>query len=260
MGATEQVDIESAVSELPIKQRFVGDLVRRVAPFIELRPPAQALDVGAAYGATIIAFAGAGFDATGVEPWEPAHEVARELSDRSGVEIEIVAGVGESLPFEAESFDFVYAYSVLEHVDDPGAVMREAHRVLRPGGGLFFATTSALSPLQNEIRHLPLFPWYPEPLRRRIMLWARDNRPSWIGHTTRPALFWFRHRQVQRDLRELGFEQVIDRWKLRRGEQQGWRSKLIDACASSRAARLVGDVATSGMEYLAIKPQAGIGA
>ena len=86
------------------------------------------------------------------------------------------------------------------------------------------------------------------------MVWARDNRPAWVGHTTRPAYFWFHHREVQRDLKAIGFSQVIDRWKLRRGEQAGMRAKVIEACASNRAARLAGDVATSGMEYLALKP------
>ncbi len=45
-----------------------------------------------------------------------------------------VVGNGEALPFAAESFDIVTANMVTEHLERPGAVLREIHRVLRPGG------------------------------------------------------------------------------------------------------------------------------
>ena len=38
------------------------------------------------------------------------------------------------MPFADASFDFVYSYSVLEHAQGFDAVLREIHRVLKPGG------------------------------------------------------------------------------------------------------------------------------
>src|SRR4029453_17000737 len=49
-------------------------------------------------------------------------------------------GNGESLPFEAGSFDLVFSDNVFEHVANPAAVFAEAFRVLRPGG-LFLIKT-----------------------------------------------------------------------------------------------------------------------
>lgn len=45
-----------------------------------------------------------------------------------------VRGVGEQLPFPAETFDAVFAFWSLNHADDPAQVFQEAHRVLRPEG------------------------------------------------------------------------------------------------------------------------------
>jgi SAM-dependent methyltransferase len=43
---------------------------------------------------------------------------------------------GEALPFRAGSMDTVLGLSMLDHFPDPGPLLGEAHRVLRPGGVL----------------------------------------------------------------------------------------------------------------------------
>ena len=49
----------------------------------------------------------------------------------------------EPLPYGAESFDAVLAKDILEHVQDPGRLVREIHRVLRPGGVLVASVVMA---------------------------------------------------------------------------------------------------------------------
>lgn len=41
------------------------------------------------------------------------------------------------LPFASDSIDGVFSISVLEHVPDPEGVIREVHRVLKPGGWVY---------------------------------------------------------------------------------------------------------------------------
>src|SRR5581483_8341823 len=68
------------------------------------------------------------------------------------------ACAAERLPFPEETFDVVVASDVIEHVQDAGAVVAEAARVLRRGGLLFLATPNRFSlGLEPHVRLLSSF-------------------------------------------------------------------------------------------------------
>jgi 2-polyprenyl-3-methyl-5-hydroxy-6-metoxy-1,4-benzoquinol methylase len=252
--ATEQHDLETAVARLPDIERRLGALLRRLSPHVRLAPGARVLDVGAAQGLTVVAFHRAGFDAAGLEPWAEAVQNSRAVAAETAVEFDMVEGYAESMPFESASFDLVHAQSVMEHVRDPAAVFAESHRVLRPGGALYFHTSNALCPRQPEIRGFPCFSWYPQPLKRRILDWATAKRPALVGHTTMPAYNWYTPWGVRSALARAGFSEVLDRWELRHEDElAGWRGSAVRAAKRSRAVRVAGDVAIPQSAYLAIK-------
>ncbi|MBF0424432.1 MAG: class I SAM-dependent methyltransferase [Magnetococcales bacterium] len=56
---------------------------------------------------------------------------------RRGVRL-MVAGDAQRLPFADASFDLVVAFDIFEHLPDDAGAMREARRILRPGGHLLF--------------------------------------------------------------------------------------------------------------------------
>jgi ubiquinone/menaquinone biosynthesis C-methylase UbiE len=56
-----------------------------------------------------------------------------------GLEVETAACDASELPFEDDSFDLVLGHAVLHHLPDLDRAFAEFHRVLAPGGTLFFA-------------------------------------------------------------------------------------------------------------------------
>jgi SAM-dependent methyltransferase len=56
-----------------------------------------------------------------------------------GLRADVAADVSRPLPLRDGAADAVTAFEVLEHLAEPGAMLAEAHRVLRPGGVLLLS-------------------------------------------------------------------------------------------------------------------------
>jgi SAM-dependent methyltransferase len=94
------------------------------------------LDLGAGRGDHLAAFSRLGFDVVGVDVHERSAELATE-SRIETVDLEL-----EPLPFEPESFDFVFSKSVIEHLRTAASVLSRVRGVVRPGGRIAVMTPS----------------------------------------------------------------------------------------------------------------------
>ena len=65
--------------------------------------------------------------------------VAQERIAKSPIDVDCRVLGGEALPFDDGSFDAVVCTWTLCSIPDPGRVLAQCHRVLRPGGRFFFA-------------------------------------------------------------------------------------------------------------------------
>ena len=99
--------------------------------FLNVAPGSRVLEVGSGLGilAADVAAAAADVQVVGVEL--SAEQIAAAVP-RAGVTL--LQGDAHTLNFPDGSFDLVYARYLLEHVADPDRVLREMHRVARPGG------------------------------------------------------------------------------------------------------------------------------
>lgn len=98
-----------------------------------------ALDLGAGRGIASYALARDGWKVCALEPDCSALVGAvavRDMASATGYPIEVFEAFGERLPFGSGRFDLVVARQALHHARDLQALVRELHRVLRPGGRL----------------------------------------------------------------------------------------------------------------------------
>jgi ubiquinone/menaquinone biosynthesis C-methylase UbiE len=98
----------------------------------------RVIEIGAGTGANLSVYNG---DIESLVVTEPAQPMIRRLQRKAREHAPlatVLRAPAEDLPFEDGSFDTVVSTLVLCGVDDQARAVREAHRVLRPGGRLLF--------------------------------------------------------------------------------------------------------------------------
>jgi SAM-dependent methyltransferase len=96
----------------------------------------RVLEIGVGLGTDFVRFARAGAKVTGVDLTEHSIELVGRRLELEGLDGDVRVADAEALPFEDGSFDRVYSWGVLMVTPDTLRAVREALRVLRPGGDL----------------------------------------------------------------------------------------------------------------------------
>ena len=94
----------------------------------------RVLEIGCGCGSEAERFARAGANYTAVDLTNAAVSLTQRRFRLANLEGRFVQGDAENLPFADGSFDLVYSHGVLHHTPDTPRTIREAHRVLAPGG------------------------------------------------------------------------------------------------------------------------------
>jgi SAM-dependent methyltransferase len=128
---------------------------QRLSALFELaaaRPGDRVLEVGCGAGHVLQQFTDA--RRTGIDL--SAGMVARART-RLGQRAELARASGDRLPFASHVFDVVLCTEVLEHVQDPGAVIAELVRVARPGARIVVSIPNEanIDRIKRALRRIP---------------------------------------------------------------------------------------------------------
>jgi len=164
----------------PLTRLLGGDRARqRLIDQAELAPGHEALDVGCGTGTLILQIRTSipSVVAVGLDPDPKALARARRKVEREGATVRFDQGFADALPYPDASFDRVFSSMMFHHVEtaDKEKMLREARRVLRPGGSLHlmdFAGAEASDGLLARLLHTHAR--LKDNTERRILGWMRQ--------------------------------------------------------------------------------------
>jgi 2-polyprenyl-3-methyl-5-hydroxy-6-metoxy-1,4-benzoquinol methylase len=127
------------VTPLLPQKRTQDEIYRRLPTNVH---HGRVADIGCGNGDFLRKAIQLGWEAWGTDVDEKALTVAKQSGAR------VIAGNLPNTGLPSDYFDYVTMSHVIEHVHDPLAALKEAHRILKPGGTLWIAT-----PNLNSLSH-----------------------------------------------------------------------------------------------------------
>lgn len=131
--ASAVIDLQLPSAGYRMQTIFKERVEEIIAPRV---PRGRILDVGCGPGHFLAVAAEHGYQVHGVEP-------NREMATYARSELKLPSvhcGTLSDADYPASSFDVVTLWDVLEHVEEPGALLRDAIRMVKPGGWVFAYT------------------------------------------------------------------------------------------------------------------------
>ena len=92
------------------------------------------LDIGCGRAVDAIKIAQKGGKPVGLEPSKTMLRHCKNCVAESGTSVVLIQGIGETLPFKENTFDWVMCKGAMDHFPDPYKTMEEISRVLKPNG------------------------------------------------------------------------------------------------------------------------------
>lgn len=140
------------------RRKDIGDFQREAKSIAErLNRGSNVLEVAPGPGFFAIELAKLGpFRITGLDISRTLVEIAKKNVQDSGVKVDFRIGNASAMPFEQNSFDFVYCSAAFKNFSEPVNALDEMYRVLRPGCEAVIADLrkdASLDEIRRYVKH-----------------------------------------------------------------------------------------------------------
>jgi ubiquinone/menaquinone biosynthesis C-methylase UbiE len=99
------------------------------------------------------------YQITGLDISQSFIEICRKNAEAAGIQAEFRQGDAANMPFEPDSFDFLFCQAAFKNFSQPVKAIAEMYRVLRPGGiGVIFdlRRDASLADIDQEVKGMGL--------------------------------------------------------------------------------------------------------
>jgi len=172
-----------------MRRQFANAYERSPQKVLEaVRPDQTVLEIGSGTGLITLAVAPHVRQITAVDLSPQMLAIAQAKAQQRGLtNIDFHVADGYALPFDDGAFDAVLLFNILHIVQNPGAILQEAHRLLKPGGRVFSATDCYGEPAPRSIR----------------LILAGQKLMNWLG--TIPFMHYYKKDELERLLERCSF-------------------------------------------------------
>ena len=140
-------------------------LIEKITPHVS--KGMKILDIGSGYGGFVLAAIQYGYNCQGIEIAEFDCQISKERALDQNIDDKVFTqGSALNLPYEDSFFDVVTFWNVLEHIDDYKTAIKEARRVLKPGGKMLIIAPNYFTFRKEAHYHVPWLPIFPKSLAR----------------------------------------------------------------------------------------------
>lgn len=186
----------------------VDALLRMLPSFSGLK----CLEVGCGRGETTVRLAERGkCSVTGVDITRYPEWEERQSAKADFLSLDIT----HDSPFEPESFDFIFSFVVLEHVFAPLDMLNSIHKLLKPGGTLYFTANLYRGPMASHRYREVFFPWphllFDDDVFEQFYKekgYSFKGKPAWVNKLT--------HLHYLNHVQKLGFRKRLCKYTRRK--------------------------------------------